>query len=211
MSPPPPKRSTPKRLVSLVDCGNASPQRVTLSERLDEGVPHSPGQTTIIHECIRLAWNMVFSAVGARITAQSLLESWLHPSVLPALSPAEVDLVFAKALAEVKSFEKSYPVIVYMTAIIGSPEVTCREEVAIKLGFLVSSHDTHTSDEKMSEYAAEAHSRSLIPGASLNAQFRRHRYVFYIAVLIAHGLQQAIHKIARRVRERDRCSTNRIA
>jgi len=147
----------------------------------------------------------------ARITAQSLAESWLEPSVLPAPSPAEVDLVFAKALAEVESFEKSYPVIVYMTATTASPKVTCREEVAIKLGFLVSSHCAHTADEKMSEYAAEAHSRSLIPNASLNAQFRRHRYVFYIAILIAHRLQQAIHKIARRVRETDRFPTNRIA
>jgi len=132
MPPPPPKRSTPKRLVSLVDCGNSSPQRVTLSERLDEPIPHSPGQTTIIHECIRLAWNMVFSAVGTRITAQSLLESWLEPSVHPAPSPTEVNLVFAKALTEVESFERSYPVIVYMTAIIVSPEVRCREEVAIR-------------------------------------------------------------------------------
>lgn len=146
-SPPHRRRSTPRRLVSLVDCGNSSPQRVTLSERLDEGVPHSHGQTTIIHECIRLAWNMVFSAVGARVTAQSLLESWLEPSEHPAPSLAEVDLIFAQALAEVESFEKSYPVIVYMTAMIGSPEVRCREEVAISLGFLVSSHRTHTADE----------------------------------------------------------------
>ena len=93
-----------------MDCGDSSPQRIILNERICEYIPLGPDHTAILQECIRLAWNMVFSATGARMTAQSLVESWLPASRDPTRSPKEVDLAFAKAVVEVENFRKSYPV-----------------------------------------------------------------------------------------------------
>jgi hypothetical protein len=113
MGEPATRRSTVNRLISLVDSGNSSSQRNTLNERVQGYFPHDPDHTTILHECIGLAWSIVFSAVGARITAQ-LLESWLAPSVHPAPSVAEMDLTFANAIAEMESFQNSVNVAVSM-------------------------------------------------------------------------------------------------
>ena len=101
MAEPSKRKSWARRQISLVDCGDSSPQRITLNERICEHDGLGPDHTPILHECIRLAWNMVFSAVGARMTAQSLAESWLPAYIHPAPSSNEVDLAFARAVGEV--------------------------------------------------------------------------------------------------------------
>ena len=138
-SEPSKRKSSVKREISLVDCGNASPQRITLNERICEYYPYGPDHTAILHECIRLAWNMVFSTVGARMTAQSLAESWLPASMDAAPFTTEVDLAFAKAVVEVEKFRKSYPVTVFMDSNMRKcSEVDCGETVKIRLNFFVS-------------------------------------------------------------------------
>jgi hypothetical protein len=101
-----------------VDCGDSFPQRITLNERICEYIPLDTDHTTILHQCIRLAWNMVFSAIGARMTAQS---------------------PFAKAVTEVENFRNSYPVTVFMDGRIPKcSEVDCDEVVKIRLNFFLS-------------------------------------------------------------------------
>lgn len=114
MAEPSKRKSSLRRQISLVDCGDSFPQRITLNERICEYIPLGPDHTAILHECIRLAWIMVFSTTGARMTAQSLVESWLPSSLDPAPSSIQVDLAYAKAVAEVDNFKNSYPVTVFM-------------------------------------------------------------------------------------------------
>jgi hypothetical protein len=108
------RKSSVKRQITLVDCGDSFPQRITLNERICEYIPLGTDHTAILRECIRLAWNMVLSTTGARMTAQSLVESWLPPSLNPAPSPIQLDLAYAKAVGEVGNVKKSYPVTVFM-------------------------------------------------------------------------------------------------
>ena len=135
----PSKRKSVRREISLVDCGDASPQRITLNERICDYYPHGPDHTAILHECIRLAWNMVFSTTGSRMTAQSLVESWLPASRDPAPSPTEKEQALAKAVRGVGKFKKSYPVTVFMDSNMAKgSEVDCGEMVKIRLYFYVS-------------------------------------------------------------------------
>jgi hypothetical protein len=139
MVEPSKRKSSIKRQISLVDCGNSSPKRITLNERICEYYPHGPDHTAILHECIHLAWSMVFTTIGTPMTAQSLVESWLPPSLDPAPSPTGKDLAFAEAVVEVENFRKSYPVTVFMDGGIRKcSEVDCDEVVKIRLNFSVS-------------------------------------------------------------------------
>jgi hypothetical protein len=138
MAEPSKRKSSVRRQISLVGCGDSFPQRITLNERICEYIPLDTDHTAILHECIRLAWSMVFSTTGARMTAQSLVESWLPPSLDPALSPTEKDQVFAKAVLEVENFKNSYPVTVFMDSNMRKcSEVDCDEVVKIRLNFYV--------------------------------------------------------------------------
>ena len=138
-SEPSKRKSSVRRQISLVDCSDSSPQRITFNERNCEYYYHGPDHTTILHECIRLAWNMVFSTTGARMTAQSLIESWLPASRDPAPSPAKMDQAFAKAVVEVENFRKSYSVTVFMDSNMRKcSEVDCGETVKIRSHFFVS-------------------------------------------------------------------------
>jgi hypothetical protein len=139
MAEPSKRKSSVKRQISLVDCGDSFPQRITLNERICKYDHLSPDHTAIPHECIRLAWNMVFSASGARMTAQSLVESWLPASMDSAPSPSEKDLAFARAVVEVENFKNSYPITVFMDSNIRKcSEVDCDDIVKIRLYFYVS-------------------------------------------------------------------------
>jgi hypothetical protein len=132
------RKSSVKRQITLVDCGDSFPQRITLNERICEYIPLGTDHTAILRECIRLAWNMVLSTSGARMTAQSLVESWLSPSLTPAPSPIEKDQVYAKAVLEVENFKNSYPVTVCMDSNMRKcSEVDCDEVVKIRLNFYV--------------------------------------------------------------------------
>jgi len=75
-----------------------------------------------------------------------------------------------------------------------------------QIAFLCESLAISEADEKLQQHAAEAQSRSLAADASPNAHFRRHRHVFFIALLIANCLQQAIHRVVPRVSETDKDS-----
>jgi len=132
------RKSSVRRQSSLVDCGDSFLRRITLSERVCELFPDRPDHTTILHECIGLAWNMGFSTTGARMTAQSLVESWLPPSIHPAPS-TEGNLAFAKAVVKVDNFKNSYPVTVFMDSNMRKcSEVDCHEVVKIRLKFSAS-------------------------------------------------------------------------
>jgi len=73
------------------------------------------------------------------MTAQSLVESWLPPSIHPAPSSTEGNLAFAKAVVKVDNFKNSYPVTVFMDFNMRKcSEVDCHEVVKIRLDFSAS-------------------------------------------------------------------------
>jgi len=142
MSPtPPPSAPLPphapdRRQITLVPCGESPSQNVVLDEWISDYEPLPPQHTLILHECILLARRMVFTAIGANVTAQVLFEGWMYSQ---AQSPDDTEATLARALTEVKSFEHAHA----MTVVVDNSTRVCTklergDFMRLKLNFDVS-------------------------------------------------------------------------
>lgn len=89
---------------------------MVLDEWISDQEPLPPQHTLIIHECILLARRTVFTAIGANLTAQALLEGWMSSQ-----SPDDTDATLAKAITGVKSFANEHTV----TVVVDNPTREC--------------------------------------------------------------------------------------
>jgi len=133
-----PPHAPDRRQITLVRCGESPSQNVVLDEWTSDYEPLPPQHTLILHECILLARRMVFTATGANVTAQALLEGWTSSQ---AQYPDDTEATLARALTVVKSFEHAHA----MTVVVDNSTRECTQLergdfMRLNLKFDVSQH-----------------------------------------------------------------------
>lgn len=195
-----------KRKVTLVGGDNPAQPIYILADYIDDYyLSHGP-YAPILHKCIDLARRFVFSEPGMRMAPQALVGSWTAGcAIASSANKQQLEKLYAEAAYQVQSFGQQQSMrIVVESRVYRGVHALCAEPSTVWLSSSVCVAENLiviVVDDQLAQQAAEAESRYLDEGSPLEARVKRDQHVFYIAVLIAHGLQQAMRGIVQVVRE----------